>query len=116
MLKTAIERRYPSRRAFIAVADKDRTGDGGAGYLSRVISGKCPAPLHRIDAWADALQLDGVERERFIAYAAITHLPKMVQPRFIELFDNYGKLVADFESLKFEKLRRAAEPRKPYVT
>lgn len=86
-----IYRKFSSLRAFIRMAESGLV-DSGAGYLSKVLRDEAPVPLQRVEAWADALGLTEEDRERFIIYASITHLPEMVQPRFVKLYDSYEKL------------------------
>ncbi len=40
--------------------------------------GQKPVPGPRIDAWADALDLTGRERDRFVEAAWLTHAPPFV--------------------------------------
>jgi transcriptional regulator with XRE-family HTH domain len=88
LLKTMIPpvntERFASRRAFIRAVGTD-SEDGDQGYLTKVLKGTKPPPLARLDAWADALDIPDVERQRFKDLAAIAHLPLEVQSRFVGL-------------------------------
>ena len=77
-----IAHHFPSRRSFVRAAEPTANENSAAGYLSQVIAGKKPPPMDRVEAWADALDLKGRERDRFIDLACIAHLPTNVQGRF----------------------------------
>ncbi len=82
LLKSKIDARFESRRAFIRAAEPKANEDGAVSYLSRVIANKKPPPMDRLAAWAKALELRGIELERFLDLACIAHLPSDAQPRF----------------------------------
>ena len=50
----------------------------GTSFIRWVMIGKKPVPERRIEAWADALELTGKERERFVEAAYLTHCPEFV--------------------------------------
>lgn len=52
-----------------------------ATFLTKIMTGASPVPQARIDAWADALNLCGKDRERFLDHAWLTHCP----PYIVEL-------------------------------
>ncbi len=81
-LKARISREYRSLRAFVREAGEGTREDSAVGYLSKVIAGKKPPPLDRIDAWASALKLEGADLEHFLDLACLAHLPEVVRPRF----------------------------------
>lgn len=95
-LVRAIDDRFESRRAFLRAAEPKSNENGSNAYLSQVISGKKPPPIDRITAWAAALELKGIELERFLDLACIAHLPGEVQPRFEKIL---GRLEAAEEAL-----------------
>lgn len=74
-----------SQRAFVRLADPDSDEASAQGYLSKVLKGKKPPPMHKVGLWADALGLAGAERNFFIELAAIAHVPADYQPRFEKL-------------------------------
>lgn len=84
LLKTLISQRFSSQREFVRHT-RIENEDSGQGYVSKVIKGQKPPPMDRLPAWADALELYGDERQRFMDLAAIAHLPAEVQPRFVAL-------------------------------
>jgi hypothetical protein len=90
-LKAAIDAKFDGLRAFIREADPKANEDSAVSYLSKVIKGKKPPPIDRIDAWARALDLKGPELERFLDLACIAHLPAEAQPRFEKIL---GRLEA----------------------
>jgi transcriptional regulator with XRE-family HTH domain len=47
-------------------------------FLRWTMVGQKPVPGPRIDAWADALDLTGRERDRFVEAAWLTHAPPFV--------------------------------------
>lgn len=81
-LENLVLDRFGSRRKFIIAAEGEDRAQAGVSYFSQVVAGKKPPPLHRLEAWADALGLQGAERERFVDLACIEHLPEEVRPRF----------------------------------
>jgi hypothetical protein len=99
-LRERIDARFPSLRAFVRVAESDRSEDAAVAYLSKVLKGRKPPPLERIEAWAEALALHGSERERFIEDAHLVHATPLVR----ELVDR----------LRGDPVRQAASPSTPY--
>lgn len=89
LLKDLISAHYKSRRAFVLAAHPESAVRSVTAYLSQVIAGKKPPPLDHLPAWADALKLTGEQRQRFEDFAAIAHLPEVVQPRFIALLRQF---------------------------
>ena len=51
----------------------------GTSFLRYVMLGEKPVPPKRIAAWADALELAGEERERFVDEAWLSHCPEYVR-------------------------------------
>ena len=49
-----------------------------ATFLTKIMTGVSPVPQARIDAWADALDLRGKDRERFLDHAWLTHCPPYI--------------------------------------
>lgn len=78
-LRQQILARYASLRAFVRAAEADRSEDTAVAYLSKVLNGRKPPPLERVDAWADALRLTGAERVAFIEDAHLVHATPLVQ-------------------------------------
>ena len=68
-LKSLIEQRFVSLREFIRKAQPLAIESSAVGYLSKVIAGTKPPPMDRIDAWADALGLEGDLRQQFVSLA-----------------------------------------------
>ncbi len=68
-LKLLVDGKFRSRRAFVRAAQPTANEAGAQAYLAKVLNGKAPPPMTRIDAWADALQLTGEERARFLELA-----------------------------------------------
>lgn len=69
LLKSLIDKRFPSLRGFIRRAQPLANESGAVGYLSKVIAGTKPPPMDRIDAWADALDLQDEARQEFLNLA-----------------------------------------------
>jgi hypothetical protein len=67
--------------------------------------------------WADFLQLEGAERQRFLDLAAILHLPEGVRDRFVELLDEVADLRALASALegRLDALEIAAPDRSSQV-
>lgn len=78
-LRQRILTRYASLRAFVRAAESQRSEDVAVAYLSKVLRGRKPPPLDRIEAWAEALALTGAERETFIEDAHLAHATPVVQ-------------------------------------
>ena len=55
--------------------ETEDTESSASAYLALVLAEKRPAPLDKIEAWANALDLTGPEREQFLALALLTHIP-----------------------------------------
>lgn len=87
MIKPLISSKFKSRRAFVRVAEPANDEESSQAYLGSVIAGKRPVPLDRVEAWADALDLKGNDRRRFLLLAAITHIPKPWQADFVRVLD-----------------------------
>lgn len=84
LMKRLISERFSSQREFVRHTNAENE-DSGQAYVSKVLKGKKPPPLDRLDSWANALELYGEERQNFMDLAAIAHLPAAVQPRFLAL-------------------------------
>jgi hypothetical protein len=68
-LRGLIDKRFVSLREFIRKAQPLAIESSAVGYLSKVIAGSKPPPMDRIDAWADALGLEGDLRQEFMNLA-----------------------------------------------
>lgn len=99
LLKDLIDTRFKSRRAFVRAASAPSRENAEQAYLAQVLAGKKPAPMEKVDTWADALKLSTEDRERFHKLAAISHMPASVQPRFVQLVDDYQRLRVEHERL-----------------
>lgn len=97
-LKDLIDARFKSRREFIR-ATRAANEDGAQAYLTKVVKGAKPPPIDRLPAWADALELYGEDRQRFMDLAAIAHLPVEVQPRFINILRQLQTAQADVRAI-----------------
>ena len=62
------------------------------GFASNVVSGRRTPPLDAIDAWADSLHLAGDERSTFLDLAAVAHLPKQSQARFLTVIEEQVRM------------------------
>ncbi len=82
VLKTLIYQRHDSARAFVRAVGGFSSEDAGVARVSKVMAGKLPPPLDRLNAWADALKLEGADLEHFLDLACLAHLPEVVRPRF----------------------------------
>ena len=84
-LVALIERKYGKQRGNLAAFA--RSVGITTGQITNVIKGRRTISTAAAVAWADALDLVGRERQRFLDLAAIAHLPEDVQPRFIKILD-----------------------------
>lgn len=73
LLRRLIAAKYDGQRAFIRVAQPDSDEGSAQAYLSKTIRGLVPAPLSALSAWADALDLRGADRDRFMDMAVKSH-------------------------------------------
>lgn len=92
MLARLIDRKFASRRAFARAAEPDN-GVATASLISNVILGKNYPPFPRVERWADALGLDGNERQEFLDLAACAHLPDEVRPQFERMAKQHRELL-----------------------
>ena len=113
-LQARIAAKYSSRKRFIAAAEPDRGTDKCGGYLSCVLRGTRPPPMHRLGGWARALGLEGEAAEHFFDLALVAHLPTEFQPRFESLLgrvrwceDRLRELSQELEDARAELARRA---------
>ena len=83
LLAALIAERFPSRAAFIAVAQPDANQAGALAYLSQVITGKRPPPPHT-PRWADALGLKGAKKADFMIAAALCHVPSELRQPLLD--------------------------------
>lgn len=109
LLKTLIYQQYDSARAFVRVAKGFSSEDAGVARVSKVMADKLPPPLDRLDAWADALKLEGAARDHFWDLATIAHLPELVRGRFEKIVEEHRKLLADYRDLAALVKRNAKE-------
>lgn len=96
VLSGLIAKKYESRRAFSRVAETTRDENSTQAMIAKVLNGTRPPPLHRMESWADALDLTGRERARFLDLAAIAHLPVEVQPRFLRIYEEHEQLTEKY--------------------
>ncbi len=83
-----------------------------ASHANRVINGYPALPDDEWPAWEQALQLDGADLDRFRDLAAIQHLPRGVQPRFVAILARMEKLEALAARIE-EQMAREANASKP---
>lgn len=100
LLQSLIAPRFTSQREFARALGPPSKEHANASYISQVLADKKPPPLERLDTWADALELYGDERQRFMDLAAIAHLPVEVQPRFLVLLRQLKSQQATIEVQK----------------
>jgi hypothetical protein len=70
-LKIWISEQFPSRRAFIRAAQPKDDEASAQSYLARVLAGKKPPPLAKLEGWATALKLEGKEKQEFLDKCAL---------------------------------------------
>jgi hypothetical protein len=80
-------------------------------FVNLIIHGHRTPPLERIEQWADLLKLSGQPRDRFLAMAAIAHLPDKIRVEFENLYDDHIQLREEYAELfaKYRSLNRAAD-------
>ncbi len=109
MLKPLMDAKFPSGRAFIRAAERGRDEDSGAAYLSKVLAGTKPAPLERVEGWANALNLTGTERAHFLSLAELSHGPETVEAEYLRMHQE----LAELRSAVREARQRGIVPRQP---
>lgn len=83
-----------------------------SGGMSLYRHGKVNPPLKKLPAWADALGLEGQEREDFIVLGHLAHAPEQIERSFLAMLKEVGELraeVADMRAL-VRKLAREDNP------
>lgn len=68
------------------------SASGAVGYVSKVVGGKVRLPVKKFQRWADALRLDGEERDRFIALAWLARSDERVETMFLALESRVAEL------------------------
>jgi hypothetical protein len=82
LFKSLIDADFKSVRAFARIIP-GTDEDTQASWISKVIRGRASAPPDYVEAWADALKLEGHRKQLFLDFAAVTHLlPPSIRPRF----------------------------------
>ncbi len=76
LLDTLLEKRRLSARAFAKQVKVSKS------LIHLVMTGERPIPPKRIETWADALELQAKERERFVEEAWLTHCPEYIVERY----------------------------------
>jgi hypothetical protein len=89
-LKRLIDDRFKSRRAFVRAAEPEGNEDSLVSQLSKVLEGKRPPPLNRIEAWADALGLTGADKESLINRATLENLHPEIRSRYARIFAEHA--------------------------
>ena len=94
LLTRLIDSKFESRRAFVrsvnpAINNDIALENAAQGYLSKVANDHLPPLMDRVSLWADALELTGLERQKFMDLAAIAHIPEAFQPRFTTLLAQF---------------------------
>jgi transcriptional regulator with XRE-family HTH domain len=79
LIRVLIDRRFPTDADFAAAIGIS------APHASNVIRGRKPLSLKQIDAWADALGLEGQERADFRFAVEVANSPRAIAERLVEL-------------------------------
>lgn len=103
-----IERKYGKQRGSLAAFA--RSVGVTTGQITNVIKGRRTISSSDAVAWAEALALEGRERQRFIDLAAIAHLPSESRPRFLKIYEDYHRLLDLRDQLDAEE-GRPIQPR-----
>jgi len=75
-------------RIGISQAEFSRRIGKPAGWVQQIREGSKTPPLREMKNWGDAIDLNGPELQRFMDLAAVAHLPREAQPRFLELLED----------------------------
>ena len=100
MLGRLISGKYNSRRSFVRAAEPGAKENVAQAYVSKVITKDVPAPLARLNAWADALDLRGDERDRFMDLAVKSHASDAVLAMIGRLEREVKRLSAENAELR----------------
>jgi hypothetical protein len=105
ILKDAIKRgKFRSYRQFCILAVGEDKCQGEVSYLTKVLSGKSPPPLHRAERWGRALGLEGVDLDRFIWHAFVDTMPDSLREHWQGFYDDHIRLVAQVAIIR-DKLK-----------
>jgi transcriptional regulator with XRE-family HTH domain len=88
LLESLLERRAFSTRSFARAVKSSKSS------VSGITNGERTPPLDRLEKWCDVLGLRGTERQHFLDLAALAHLPREAQPRFLAWYEEYQELKA----------------------
>lgn len=92
VLKTLIYQRHDSARAFVRAVGGFSSEDAGVARVSKVMAGKLPPPLDRLNAWADALKCSDDERRKLWYLASIAHVPALARPYLEQIYARIEQL------------------------
>ena len=70
--------------------------------ISAIMAGRRPPPLDRIERWADALGLDGQERQEFLEEAYLAHAPQQVR----HIVDRMRVEIDSLEAMQIDQMGR----------
>ncbi len=79
LIRVLIDRRFKTDAEFASALGV------GAPHASNVIRGRKALSLKQIDAWADALGLEGQDRADFRFAAEVANSPRSIATRLVEL-------------------------------
>lgn len=68
--------------------------------VSHITRGERTPPLDRMPAWADALKLQGKDRDQFMELAALAHAPARIHALVQELRREVGELRKEQEEMQ----------------
>lgn len=105
ILRLHIGRRYRTDTEFA-----DALGVGRA-HVSHVLSGRKPLSLKQIDAWADALGLEGQDRAEFKFAVEVANSPASIHDRIVQAETIVARMERELAAMRENQLKLLARLR-----
>lgn len=77
----------------------ERVGTSPSVVTDTVKNRRTPPP-DKVEAWADALGLDGLSRDRFRFWAGVAHIPGDLRPIFVDIYEAFESQEARIVALE----------------
>jgi transcriptional regulator with XRE-family HTH domain len=108
-LAVLLNRRRESPNAFAARVEVSHS------TMGRIMQGLRPPDVELLDAWADALELEGEERESFLLAGALANCPKPALDYVARIEGDLADLKrrAEIAEATLDRLERRVDPPAP---
>ncbi len=84
-----------SLRDLASRFDRDADIDTSVSHVSKIVNAKIAPSPKAIERLADALRLDGAERERFVFLGLLAKAPEPIEAKFLDLERRVRRLESD---------------------